>query len=135
VKDSLSKFLADTEIQDTNLIDPFKGKKEDKDNNNDHKSTITNKDDSTNTNNNNDSQDILFDRKALMKVSRQRSSKTKLRPRRTNSKSDLAGGRNSNNPDRRPRRRTKKSEKKCIQDGINNSNEKKQRKWLWILPW
>ena len=123
VKDSLSKFLADTEIQDTNLIDPFKGKKEDKDNNNDHKSTITNKDDSTNTNNNNDSQDILFDRKALMKVSRQRSSKTKLRPRRTNSKSDLTGGRNSNNPDRRPRRRTKKSEKKCIQDGINNSNE------------
>jgi hypothetical protein len=124
VKDSLSKFLADTELQDDDMMDLFKAttnsKNTDKNNNNNNigstsinditntnsdgdddknnKNTNINTNDKTDNNKgddnntNNDTQEFLFDRKALLKASENPSSREKLRSRsrRPNGKKDIA---------------------------------------------
>mmetsp|Transcript_49572 Transcript_49572/g.56075 ORF Transcript_49572/g.56075 Transcript_49572/m.56075 type:complete len:669 (+) Transcript_49572:69-2075(+) len=129
VKDSLSIFLADTELQDEDLLELFQANDK-----NDGKDTNINKTDgkketSNGDNNNNDSQESLFDREALLKVSRD----TKSRPRRTNNKKILASGRadrkGKTGREREQRRRRSKTPKtKASHDNGNKNNNNNNSK-------
>ena len=133
VKESLSKFLADTELQDDDMMDLFKattnkskeknkdnigstsinnitnsGSGDDKNSKNTNISTNDKNDNKEGDENNNDSQEFLFDHKALLKATKKPSSRTKLRSR---SRSQRPNGKKDSNSKKDRKKKTVGREK------------------------
>lgn len=137
VKDALSKFLADTELQDKDMVELFNrvssNSNGDSKNTSNHTSNHT-----TNCNNNNNncndnsnnkfSESFLFDRKALMKASGNTSSKkqSRSRSRCPNSRKEKSGKtdrKKRNEKDRERRRRCSKISNKKKDSDDNNDDD------------